>query len=140
MQAVQSPVQMSVVRPHKKRILIVDDDKDFADLLKYKLEKLEPNITCVTISDPYEAVISLTDENYDAIYMDQNMPGLNGDAVIREADRFIDYDSSAQMIKSPSHKTPVIFMSGRELDHKRPNFSFFEIRDKINKRDFALMN
>ena len=151
MEAVQSLVHMSIgeepkkrtlekIRPRKKRVLIVDDDPDFAELLKYNIEKREPQMTCVTISDPYEAVISLTDENFEVIYIDQNMPGLNGDAVIREADRFIGYDTTAQMKKSSVYKTPVVLMSGRDLDQKRTNFSFFEIKEKVNKREFALMN
>ncbi len=127
-------------RQRLKKVLIVDDDLDFADLLMHKLVQQEPQIKCIKISDPYEAVISLTDQSFDKIYMDQNMPGLNGNVVIREADRFIDYDTTSQMMRSPTQKTPVVLMSGSDLDKLDPKFSFFEIAEKINKRELAVFS
>jgi two-component system alkaline phosphatase synthesis response regulator PhoP len=87
-----------------KRILIVDDEQDILDLLKYNLEA--EGYETLTASDGLQA-IKLAQKNPDLIILDVMLPGKDGWEVIR------------QLREYPSTKhIPVIFLTAKsdEID------------------------
>lgn len=68
----------------KKKILIVDDEKDILDLLSYNLSK--EGFDVVTAKNGVEA-LKLAKQNPDAIILDIMMPEMNGIEVIKELNK-----------------------------------------------------
>ena len=66
----------------KKRILVVEDEADLANSLKYNLEKHGPY--AVTIADTGEKGLSLArQKDYDLVILDLMLPGMDGLEVCR---------------------------------------------------------
>jgi len=85
----------------KKKILVVDDEKDIVDILKYNLEK-EHEFDVFTANNGKEA-LSLVENNPDLILLDIMMPELNG------------FDVCKQLKQNPATaKIPVIFLTAKE--------------------------
>lgn len=59
-----------------KKALIVDDDGDSQTLAKAHLAKI--GLMCDSVSDGEEALGAVGFSNYDLIFMDVKMPGMNG--------------------------------------------------------------
>lgn len=86
--------------PHT--ILVVDDEKDIVELLRYNLTKEGYNV--VTAHDGMEAVGRAQDRP-DLILLDVMMPGLNGWEVVR------------QLKKHPSTESiPVLFLTAKKTE------------------------
>jgi len=83
-----------------KRILIVDDDDLNKALASYILENYDVDVD--TASNGKEAIEKVTEENYDLILMDLNMPGMNGADVVTE-------------IRKKKIDIPVIAITGNVL-------------------------
>lgn len=65
----------------QKKFLIVDDDSDDSTLFTEALTAVEPSIVCYSATDGSEALEKLKDskiEQPDIIFLDLNMPGMNG--------------------------------------------------------------
>jgi two-component system alkaline phosphatase synthesis response regulator PhoP len=85
----------------KKKILVVDDEKDIVDILKYNLEK-EHEFDVFTAYNGKEA-LSLVENNPDLILLDIMMPELNG------------FEVCKQLKQNPATaKIPVIFLTAKE--------------------------
>lgn len=85
----------------KKKILVVDDEKDIVDILKYNLEK-EHEFEVFTAYNGKEA-LELVENNPDLILLDIMMPELNG------------FEVCKQLKQNPSSaKIPVIFLTAKE--------------------------
>lgn len=65
------------------RILIVEDDLDLSFIYKTALER--ENHTATTVTNVADALIVLTNADFDAIILDMNMPGAPGIRVIEFA-------------------------------------------------------
>ena len=65
-----------------KKILIVDDEKDIVELLKYNLEK--EGYKCYTAGDGEEGVAMARDKKPDLILMDIMMPKMDGIEACRQ--------------------------------------------------------
>ena len=85
----------------KKKILVVDDEKDIVDILKYNLER-ENEFDVLTAKDGKEA-IELAAKFPDLIILDIMMPKLNGFEVCKQL-----------KINSETAKIPVIFLTAKE--------------------------
>ncbi len=64
-----------------KTIVILDDDLDDLEMMRYVLKKSDPNIYCVTFNNPVDVIKELCTEgsvvpNY--IFIDLNMPMMLG--------------------------------------------------------------
>jgi len=66
----------------KKRILLVDDEKEFADTLAERLRTRDFDVTTAYNGD--EALEKLKEYNYDVTILDVQMPGLHGIDALRE--------------------------------------------------------
>jgi|SRR6185312_2576828 len=65
----------------KKTILLVDDDRSERNLFKEAVLEVNPDISYLSAEDGNEALAllaSLSDNLPDVIFMDINMPGMNG--------------------------------------------------------------
>ncbi|MEO6695073.1 MAG: response regulator [Ignavibacteria bacterium] len=85
----------------KKRVLVVDDEKDIVDILKYNLER-ENEFEVLTANNGKEA-LEIAETLPDLIILDIMMPELNGFEVCKH-------------LKSNAHtsKIPVIFLTAKE--------------------------
>lgn len=85
----------------KKNILVVDDEKDIVDIIKYNLER-ENEFSVITASNGKEALLA-AESVPDLIILDIMMPELNGFEVCKQ-------------LKNNAHtsKIPVIFLTAKE--------------------------
>ncbi len=81
-----------------RRVLVVDDERDIAELIARQLQPLHVQATIVT--DAREALEKLRDDGYDAVTLDVLMPHLGGLDVLRE----IRSDPNLR-------PTPIVFVS-----------------------------
>ncbi len=65
-----------------KKILVIEDDKDIADLVKLVLETTE-DFEVETVLDPLKAYETVKSYNPDAILLDLSMPKMDGWAVFK---------------------------------------------------------
>ncbi len=68
-------------RLQDKKVLIVDDEKDIVETLKFMLEA--ENISCITAYDGEEAFNKVKSEKPDLIILDVMLPKINGYKVCR---------------------------------------------------------
>lgn len=85
----------------KKKILVVDDEKDIVDILKYNLER-ENEFEVLTASNGKEA-LNVAESFPDLIILDIMMPEVNGFEVCKQ-------------LKNNPHtsKIPIIFLTAKE--------------------------
>ncbi len=90
-------------RPENQRlpsanILIVDDEAIACRAITYALEKAQ--LQSISIEDPNAALQRLAEKPFDLVFLDVNMPGLDG------------YELCARLRRLPMHKhTPVVFVT-----------------------------
>ena len=95
-------ILLRLLKGSGRRVLIVDDDRDFADVLQRTLRKqgVESDI-CLSGADALQACKR---KNYEAIVLDYKMPGMSGLEVLKS-------------LKLESRKDlHVIFISGSTID------------------------
>jgi DNA-binding response OmpR family regulator len=80
-------------------ILVVDDEAISRRAVIYALEKA--NLKCVSVEDPGVALNMLSENRFDLIFLDVDMPGMSG------------FELCTKLRTLPGHlKTPVIFVTG----------------------------
>jgi CheY-like chemotaxis protein/DNA repair exonuclease SbcCD ATPase subunit len=85
--------------PAMSRIYAVDDDPDNCESIKLAMETAAMRTTCAL--DPIEALAELTELPVDLIFVDVNMPGMDG------------FELCSQLRQLPQHAaTPIVFLSG----------------------------
>lgn len=83
-----------------KSILIVEDEADLAELLRYNLEN--EGYACSVVLDGQSALSRVQNNNPDLIILDRMLPGIAGDDVI------------AQLKRDPRHSgVPVIMLTAK---------------------------
>lgn len=99
----------------KKRILIVDDEKAFAQLLKKNLELEADNYEFILAYNGQEALDKITNEKPDLILLDISLPDIDGLEVCKK-------------IKgTPETKgIPVILITGKDVEAKYTSFAHNE--------------
>lgn len=79
-------------------ILVVEDDPVSQRAVVYALEKAQ--LQPISTADPTAALQMLTENNFDLVFLDVNMPGMNG------------FELCSKLRALPRHKkTPVIFVT-----------------------------
>lgn len=105
--AVQATDALPPVRP--KRILVVDDERDIADLL---VEVIAAGGHQVDVAaDGVEALEQIARHDYDLLLSDTKMPGLDGLGLYRELER-----------RFPALSRRVVFLTGDVLDPAKREF------------------
>ena len=84
----------------KKRILIVDDERDIADTIQFQLEF--EGFECLAAYDGEEALSKAKNENPDLIILDIMLPKINGYKIAR----LLKFDESYKQI-------PIIMLTAR---------------------------
>src|SRR6266511_1887676 len=80
-------------------LLVVDDGVISRREVTYALEKA--NLKCVSVEDPDTALKMLSENKFDLIFLDVDMPGMSG------------FDLCAKLRALPQHaRTPVVFVTG----------------------------
>lgn len=80
------------------KVMVVDDEAISRRALVYALEKAK--LKSVNVEDPREALQLLTEQEFDLIFLDVDMPVMNG------------YELCARLRSLPQHrKTPVVFVT-----------------------------
>jgi DNA-binding response OmpR family regulator len=80
-------------------ILVVDDEAISRRAVIYALEKA--NLKCVSVEDPGIALNMLSENRFDLIFLDVDMPGMSG------------FELCTKLRALPGHaKTPVVFVTG----------------------------
>lgn len=84
--------------PSPAKILVVDDEAISRRALSYALKKA--NLNCVSVEDPSAAYDLLANHPYDLIFLDVDMPRMNG------------FELCTKLRSLPDHKTtPVVFVT-----------------------------
>lgn len=121
---------------HKsRRVLIVDDDLDASESIKFIVESYG-NSACDIVTDPYEALLRLSDHHYDLAFIDQKMPGLNGTDVLTKLDNAVQLDPLIADTRLYDDAVPVVLMSGSKINlSKSYKLKNFRLLDVIHKKD-----
>jgi len=79
-------------------VLVVDDEAISRRAVVYALDKAQ--LHTVNVEDPNEALKLLTDNTYDLVFLDVDMPGMTG------------YELCSKLRAMPQHKkTPIVFVT-----------------------------
>ena len=62
----------------QKLMLLIDDDKEEQEILKAAVEKADPDVSFAWAGNAYRAGLFLEQVLPDLIFLDYNMPGING--------------------------------------------------------------
>jgi DNA-binding response OmpR family regulator len=80
-------------------ILVVDDEPISRRAITHALEKAR--LKCVNVEDPNVAFKLLSEQSFDLVFLDVDMPGMNG------------FELCTKLRALPAHKkTPVVFVTG----------------------------
>ncbi|MGB8166565.1 MAG: response regulator [Chthoniobacteraceae bacterium] len=92
--------------PSQARVYVVDDDPGNCQCVQLVME--EQMIQATTSEDPSAALLELASETYDLVFLDINMPHMDGFEL-------------CQRLRGLSHhaKTPVVFLTGLATAEKR---------------------
>jgi two-component system response regulator TctD len=100
------------------KILIVEDEKDIADILGEMLELFGYNVT--SVSDGIDAWCNISATDYDLILTDLRLPGMDGIELLTK-------------MRVHDIRTPVLIISGVELQGRLPEISKLGPFDTIQK-------
>jgi len=116
----QQGVAAERTRTVAPRILVVDDELLSRRAITHALERAK--LTCTDVEEPLNALKLLQDNTYDLIFLDADMPGMNG------------FELCAKLRAFPAHqKTPVVFVTGLTDLEARANSSMAGANDFIAK-------
>jgi PAS domain S-box-containing protein len=105
----------------KRRILVVEDNKVNQTVAIRLLEKERCLVDAV---DNGEAALDrLTDQSYDLILMDVNMPGMDG----------LEVTSRIRECEDGNHRTPIVAMTARAMDGDREQCLAAGMDDYLSK-------
>jgi CheY-like chemotaxis protein len=102
------------------KILVVDDEAISRRAIVYALEKAK--LKSVNVDEPMQAMQLLTESDFDLVFLDVDMPGMNG------------YELCAKLRALPQHKkTPVVFVTSLNDFESRTNSTMAGGNDFIGK-------
>ncbi len=94
----------------KKRILLVDDEKDFVEALAERLRNRDLDITEAFSGE--EAIEKLKEYNFDVAIVDVQMPGIDGIEALREIKKL---KPLTEVLMLTGHATVEIAIEGMKL-------------------------
>ena len=114
----------SAVKTSDQFVLVVDDNRDYANSVKQQLEK--EGFKAVLAHNGEEALKTLEKSIPALIFLDIVMPGMDGFQVVRRL-----------QTNEAWKKIPVIIMSGKELTNRERDMLQNYIKDVMNKEEFS---
>ena len=118
---------------NKKRILVVDDDKDILQMLEYGLKKLGPDYEIYTAMDIFSAMNEIEKTRFDLILTDYMMPGLTGVDLARAARRM---SPDTQVVLMTAYGTNKLRFTTDHLGfdgYLNKPFSIDQVRDIVKR-------
>lgn len=107
------------------RIAICDDIEEICNRIKCVLQKSTDNETIICFSNGYNLIDSMLTESYDIVYLDIEMPGVNG-------------IETAQKLQTINHSVIIIFVSSYSCyvtNAFRVNAFQFLLKDNLTDDD-----
>ena len=101
----------------KKTILVVDDEQEFLDIIKMRLEA--NNYDVIAATDGKEALDKIKNNKVDAVLLDILLPGMNGLEVLKK-------------IRQENNSLPVFIITAFSSDER------FELANKFNASGFIV--
>jgi len=102
------------------KILLIDDDTAFLNLLEDYVEERFPGLQVLTCNDPIKCLGSITDD-LDLLLVDLEMPGLDGSKVLSYA------------VSKGMNKNRIIILSGRDAAYLHERFPMGSCLAVLNK-------
>ncbi|MDD5584515.1 MAG: response regulator [Candidatus Omnitrophica bacterium] len=90
----------------RKKILVIDDDKDIVRSLQIKLEM--EGFQIISASDGYEGIYKARTSGVDLVLLDLKLPGLPGEQVCKELRKEEQYET-----------LPIIMLTAKDSDTDR---------------------
>ena len=81
------------------KVLVVDDHRLIVDDIVDELKNMSPDMNCIGTTDPEEALALFRKHGFDVVFLDVEMPGMNGMTL------------AAQLLEMSPH-TNLIFVTG----------------------------
>jgi CheY-like chemotaxis protein len=91
-------------------VLVIEDDADFAELLKNALE-FQPGIHVTVAADARAAGEHLTARHFDLVIADWSLPASSSINAIRKADRMLQRDAVAALGEFDFRPVPILMVS-----------------------------
>lgn len=105
-----------------KKILIIDDDRLFLDLLKGYIKERYPSLEVLTCDNAMQGLAMISDE-LDLLLLDLEMPDLDGSKLLTYAlDKGLD-------------KKRIIILSGHDADYLHERFPMGRCLAVLNKHE-----
>ena len=104
------------------KILIIDDEDSFLDLVRDHIRHRFPGLTVLTCDDPVHCLASITTD-LDLLLIDLEMPGLDGSKVL------------AYATSKGVDKNRIIIFSGRDADYLHKRFPMGSCLGVLNKHE-----
>lgn len=117
------PHRLSAKLDFRQKVLIIDDDKLFAGLLKARLEE-KGDVVAQIVHEPLEGANILADNAFECVVIDWSLRDSDGVSTLENADHLIDIDPDAQEVWSQAKPTKVLYCSSnpiRLVDLRRTN-------------------
>ncbi len=103
-----------------KKILLIDDDAAFLNVLKEYVAEQYPGLEIMACNDPLECLANITDD-LDLLLVDLEMPGLDGSKVLSYA------------VSKGVSKSRIIILSGRDAEYLHKRFPMGSCLAVLNK-------
>jgi len=104
------------------RILIIDDDAAFLNLLEQYVHEQFPNLEVATCNDPLRC-LTIISTDLDLLLVDLEMPGIDGSKVLS-------YATSKGI-----NKNRIVILSGRDADYLHEKFPMGSCLAVLNKHE-----
>jgi CheY-like chemotaxis protein len=102
------------------KILLIDDDAAFLNLLEKYVEEHYPGLEVLTCNDPIKCLVSIT-EDLDLLLVDLEMPGLDGSKILSYA------------VSKGLSKNRIVILSGRDAEYLHQKFPMGSCLAVLNK-------
>jgi CheY-like chemotaxis protein len=103
------------------KILIIDDDETFLNILDGYIHEFFPILKVETCMDPVKALAAIRMDDLDLIVVDLEMPKLDGMKILRYATGY------------GVNKNKIVILSGREADYLHEKFPMGTCLAVLNK-------
>ena len=126
------PLRKALKPRNQKKVLIIDDDQDMSEVLQSFLEKDE-HYAISTAQDPFEAMDMMTEQVFDLIVLDWNLPKMNGLETLIQTEKWFRCDPNL-LLEWEDRRVPVIIFTGNEKAIcKAPYTKHFRYSGYVNK-------